>query len=277
MLAVDRPAHRIRHEPARHALAPSPARAGAAPDRTAPWSRDRRPARAPRNRPRPRMSPTCGWSAERTAQALARGPRRARARWRAGRRRAIISCTASAAAHASGCPMYVWPCWKKPLPRAARRRSFCDEHRADRLIAAAQSLGDRHQVGHDAFLLARVQRAGAAHAAHHFVEDQQDAVAVAELADAAGSSPASAGTAPAVAPTTVSATNAMTLSGAEALDRRLELVARAAAPYCSASPAARGRGTRSRARHASTSISSGANCARRHALPPTASAPSVLP
>ena len=40
------------------------------------------------------------------------------------------------------------------------------------------------QVGRDAFLLAGVQRAGAAHAAHHLVEDQQDAVAVADRADA---------------------------------------------------------------------------------------------
>jgi hypothetical protein len=39
-------------------------------------------------------------------------------------------------------------------------------------------------VGRDAFLLAGVQRAAAAHAAHHLVEDQQHAVAVADLADA---------------------------------------------------------------------------------------------
>ena len=59
------------------------------------------------------------------------------------------------------------------------------EHRADRLIAAPETLGDRQQVRHDAFLLARVQGTGTAHAAHHLVEDQQDAVAVAQLADAA--------------------------------------------------------------------------------------------
>ena len=46
------------------------------------------------------------------------------------------------------------------------------EHGADRLIAAAQSLGDGLDIGRDAFLLPRVQRAGAAHAAHHLVENQ---------------------------------------------------------------------------------------------------------
>jgi len=58
------------------------------------------------------------------------------------------------------------------------------QHRADRLVAAAQPLGNGHQVGRDAFLLAGVQGAGATHAAHHLVEDQEHAVAVADLADA---------------------------------------------------------------------------------------------
>ncbi len=58
------------------------------------------------------------------------------------------------------------------------------EHGADRREAAAQALGDRHQVRRDALLLAGVQGARAAHAAHHLVEDQQDAVPVADLADA---------------------------------------------------------------------------------------------
>ena len=59
------------------------------------------------------------------------------------------------------------------------------QHRADRLIAAAQALGDGHQVGGNAFLLEGVQAAGAAHAAHHFVGDEQDAVTVADVANAA--------------------------------------------------------------------------------------------
>ena len=58
------------------------------------------------------------------------------------------------------------------------------ENGPDRREAAAEPLGDGHQVGRDAFLLAGMQRARAAHAAHHLVQDQQDAVAVADLAHA---------------------------------------------------------------------------------------------
>jgi hypothetical protein len=57
--------------------------------------------------------------------------------------------------------------------------TFRNQSRADHAVSAAETLGDRHEIGHDAFLLAGVQRAGAAHAAHHFVQDQQDAVAIA--------------------------------------------------------------------------------------------------
>jgi hypothetical protein len=56
------------------------------------------------------------------------------------------------------------------------------EHGADRRKAAAEPLGDRHQIRRNAILLASVQRAGAPHAAHHLVQDQQDAVPVADLA-----------------------------------------------------------------------------------------------
>jgi len=62
---------------------------------------------------------------------------------------------------------------------------FVHEHRADRLIAAAQTLGDRHQVRCDTLLLDCVQRARAAHAAHHFVGEEKDAVPIADLANAA--------------------------------------------------------------------------------------------
>jgi len=58
------------------------------------------------------------------------------------------------------------------------------EHRADRLVAAAQPFGERHQVRDDAFLFDGVQAAGAPHAAHHFVGDVEDAVAVAQRAHA---------------------------------------------------------------------------------------------
>ncbi len=59
------------------------------------------------------------------------------------------------------------------------------KHGADRLIATAQSLGDRLDVRRDAFLLPGVARAGAAHAAHHLVEDEERAVPIADLADGA--------------------------------------------------------------------------------------------
>ena len=79
----------------------------------------------------------------------------------------------------------MWLCWKTPEPSAIVLKILSlHQHGADRHVAAAQALGDRHQVRADAVLLAGVQRAGAAHAAHHFVEDQQDAVAVADLAHA---------------------------------------------------------------------------------------------
>ena len=59
-----------------------------------------------------------------------------------------------------------------------------DQNAADRLIAAAQTLGDDLNVRRDALLLPGVHRAGAAHAAHHLVQDQQRAVPVADLAHA---------------------------------------------------------------------------------------------
>ena len=59
------------------------------------------------------------------------------------------------------------------------------EHRADRLVTGAQPLGDRDEVGADAFLLEREERPRAAHAAHDLVGDEQHVVAVADLADAA--------------------------------------------------------------------------------------------
>ncbi len=65
-----------------------------------------------------------------------------------------------------------------------RENAAREQDAADRLVAAAQALGDHLDVRRDALLLPRVQRAGAAHAAHDLVEDQQRAVAVADLAHA---------------------------------------------------------------------------------------------
>ena len=58
-----------------------------------------------------------------------------------------------------------------------------DDQRTDRK-AAAQALGQRHRVRHDAQLLVRPQRAGPAHARLDLVEHQRRAHRVARLADA---------------------------------------------------------------------------------------------
>ncbi len=58
------------------------------------------------------------------------------------------------------------------------------EHCADRLVAGAQALGHGHDVRRHALLPDRVHAAGAAHAAHDFIGDEQDAVPVADIAHA---------------------------------------------------------------------------------------------
>src|SRR5581483_4814356 len=58
-------------------------------------------------------------------------------------------------------------------------------HRADRLIAAAQAFRDRLDIRRNALLLPRIERAGASHAAHHLVEDQERAMLVADISDSA--------------------------------------------------------------------------------------------
>src|SRR5262249_50085566 len=66
-----------------------------------------------------------------------------------------------------------------------RREDFVrDERRADRLITGAQPLGHYQQIGRDAFLRASPSRASAPEPTHHFIENQQDAVPVADFADA---------------------------------------------------------------------------------------------
>ena len=58
------------------------------------------------------------------------------------------------------------------------------QHRPDRLVACAQTLGDCQDIGRDPLLRTREQMPGSSHAAHHFVEDQEHAILVAYLADA---------------------------------------------------------------------------------------------
>src|SRR5262245_18779809 len=62
-----------------------------------------------------------------------------------------------------------------------------EEQGAHWLIASAQSLGERDDVRCPALLLVGEERTGAAHAAHYFIEDEEDAVAVRSLARAGSS------------------------------------------------------------------------------------------
>ena len=55
----------------------------------------------------------------------------------------------------------------------------------ERQVAAGDALGEAEEVGRDAFVLAGEHPPRAAEAGGHLVEDQQHAVAVAELADLA--------------------------------------------------------------------------------------------
>ena len=59
---------------------------------------------------------------------------------------------------------------------------LADQDAADRLVAAAEALGDDLDVRRDAFLLPGVHGSGAAHAAHDLVEDEEGAVAIADVA-----------------------------------------------------------------------------------------------
>ena len=58
------------------------------------------------------------------------------------------------------------------------------DHRAERHVAGVDPLRDAEDVGDDVPVLAGEPLAGAAEARHHLVEDQQDPVAVADLAHA---------------------------------------------------------------------------------------------
>ena len=64
-----------------------------------------------------------------------------------------------------------------------RRRRLGGEDRAERK-AAADALGDHHDVGRDPGPFVREEPAGPAHAALHLVEDQQRAGLVADVAQA---------------------------------------------------------------------------------------------
>ncbi len=49
-------------------------------------------------------------------------------------------------------------------------------HGGNRLVATAEPLGERHDIGNDAFLFASQKAAGPAGAAHHLIQDEEDFV-----------------------------------------------------------------------------------------------------
>src|SRR6266511_4683419 len=70
-------------------------------------------------------------------------------------------------------------------PRAVSDRSETvplHQKPADRRITPTEALRDGEQIGADPLLLAGMQRAGAAHAAHHLIENEQDPMAAADVA-----------------------------------------------------------------------------------------------
>ena len=58
------------------------------------------------------------------------------------------------------------------------------QHRANGLIARTQALADANNVRRNRLCFAGIKRSAAAHAAHHFIEDQEHAVAIADFANA---------------------------------------------------------------------------------------------
>ena len=82
---------------------------------------------------------------------------------------------------ASGLPPKVEP-W---LPAVMPTRRLLGGQAGAQREAAADALGDRHDVGRDAGPFMGEELAGAADAALHFVEHQQQAMLVAELAQGA--------------------------------------------------------------------------------------------
>ena len=72
---------------------------------------------------------------------------------------------------------------QKPAGTSGQRlnNTIGNQNPADRLITAAETLGDDLDVRGDPLLLPGVHGAGAAHAAHHLIQDQQRAMAVANL------------------------------------------------------------------------------------------------
>ena len=144
-------------------------------------------------------------------------------------------------------------CSSGALPYAAFHTGRPRDVRADRHHAARQALRERHHVGHDAFAVAREQRAAAAEARLHLVGDHHRAGFVADRAHVAQ----------VPVGRHVDAAFALDRLDDHRRDRRRRRAPRSAA----ASP----NGTRR------TSASSGTNGSRNASRPLAESAPSVLP
>ena len=142
--------------------------------------RDRPRSRSRRTGPRPRTSPTCGVIGQRGPElleqprpdgrgALRRGPRHAGHRWRP-----------SPAARLTASPMNVEVC----VPGAQWAMNAARPTTADSGQPAADPLADGHEVRHDAPVLGRPGPARPPEPALDLVEDEDGAVAVAQLAQA---------------------------------------------------------------------------------------------
>lgn len=57
------------------------------------------------------------------------------------------------------------------------------EYASNSLVTAAEGLADCLHVGHDAFLLPRMQAAGPPHAAHNFIKNQKGTILIADSLD----------------------------------------------------------------------------------------------
>ena len=131
-------------------------------------------------RPGPRTSPMRGSSAASACRPrVSSAPRSAALATRPSSR--MTSRTAMPAAQETGLPPYVEPC--APTPQRCLEVARGDEGRQRQ--AVGDGLGRQHDVGHDAGVLEGPHAPGAAVARLDLVGDEQDAVPVGQLAQAA--------------------------------------------------------------------------------------------
>ena len=100
--------------------------------------------------------------------------------------RSMMARFASAAAHETGCPQYVPGCTFSSGPFLVEGISdLCARDRGgQRQVTRRDAFRDRHQVGHDVFMLHAEPLAGAPEAGDDFVRNHQHFVVVADVAHA---------------------------------------------------------------------------------------------